>query len=112
MAPKVIQKTYTKIKRNFIEKITKNGSKIGAQGGVQRTSFSLIEPFLGTPCRPKGPHSAQREALGDQMEAKALQNGAKMDPKLIPKGAEWRENGAPSEPKLIKQSMKNKAVEW
>ena len=45
------------------------------------------------------------------MEAKELQNGAKMEPKLSPKGAKWRENGAPSEPKLIKQSVKNKAVE-
>ena len=45
------------------------------------------------------------------MEAKELQKEAKMDPKLTPKGAKWRENGAPSEPKLIKQSMKNKAVE-
>ena len=67
--------------------------------------------FLGTPCRPKGPHSAQGEALGGQMEARELQNGAKMDSKLSPKGATWRENEALSEPKLIKQSMKNKAVE-
>ena len=45
------------------------------------------------------------------MEAKELQNGAKMDSKLSAKGATWRENEALSEPKLIKQSMKNKAVE-
>ena len=45
------------------------------------------------------------------MEAKGLQNGSKMEPKLSPKGAKWAENGAPSEPKLIKQSVKNKAVE-
>ena len=65
----------------LFEKSTEINAKMtpfGSQGGLQRTSFSLIGPFLGTPCRPKGPHSAQGEALGGQMEAKELQNGAKM----------------------------------
>ena len=105
--PKNVHKNQKKFHRKIDQKWLQNWSP----GGVQRTSFSLIGPFLGTPCRPKGPHSAQGEALGGQMEAKELQNGAKMEPKLSPKGAKWRENGAPSEPKLIKQSVKNKAVE-
>ena len=40
-----------------------------------------------------------RRLQGGQMEAKELQNGAKMEAKRSKKS---RENGAPSDPKLIK----------
>ena len=107
MAPIVIQKTYTKIKRNFFEKLTKNGSKIGAQGGSNEPAFRSLDPSWGHPAAQRDPTVPK----GRPWEAKWRPRSSKMEPKWSPKGAKWRENGAPSEPKLIKQSVKNKAVE-
>ena len=107
MTPKVIQKTYTKIKRNFIEKLTKNGSKIGAQGGSNEPAFRSLDPSWGHPAAQRDPTVPK----GRPWEAKWRPRSSKMEPKWSPKGAKWRENGAPSEPKLIKHSVKNKAVE-
>ena len=37
--------------------------QFGSPGGVQRTRFSLTEPLLRTPWRPRRPRSAPGEAL-------------------------------------------------
>ena len=56
-----------------VAKITKKLSKSVTPGGVQRTNFSLLEPLLGAPWRPRGPQSAPGEAqrpAKDQQRAK------------------------------------------
>ena len=80
---------------------------LGAKMGPKLSQIRAQNPGISLTFRATLPRRLQ----GGQMEAKELQNGAKMEPKWSPKGAKWRENGTPSEPKLIKQSVKNKAVE-
>ena len=110
MTPKVIQKTYTNIKRNFIEKLIKNDSKIGAQGGSNEPAFRSLDPSWGHPAAQRDPTVPK----GRPWEAKWRPRSSKMEPKWSQNWAQREpngENGAPSEPKLIKQSVKNKAVE-
>ena len=66
MAPKVIRKMYTKNNRNFIEKLTKNDSKIGAQGGSNEPAFRSLD-LLGATLPPKDSHSVPGETFGSQM---------------------------------------------
>ena len=80
-------KNVHKNRQKFYRKIDQKWLRNWSPGGVQRTSVSLIGPFLGTPCRPKGPHSAQGEALGGQMASRS----SKMEPK-------WSQTWAQREP--------------
>ena len=79
MAPKVIQKTYTKIKRNFIEKLTKNDSKIGAQGGSNEPAFRSLNPSWGHPAAQRDPTVPK----GRPWEAKWRPSSSKMEPKSM-----------------------------
>ena len=82
MAPKVIQKTYTKIDRNFIEKLTKNGSEIGAQGGSNEPAFRSLDRSWGHPAAQRDPTVLKGrpwEAKWRQGAPKWSQNGAKLE---------------------------------
>ena len=85
--------------------------KLEPRGGPTNQLFAHWT-LLGDTLPPKGtpqcPRGGPGRPNGGQGAPKWSQNGAKIEPKE----AKWRENGAPSEPKLIKQSVKNKAVEW
>ena len=101
MAPKVIQKTYTKIKRIFIEKLTKNGFKIEAQGGSNEPVFRSLDPSWGHSAAQRDPTVTKGslwEAKWRQGASKLSQNGAKLELKGSQMETKWRA----SEPKLIK----------
>ena len=99
MEPKWLQKSMKKSMQFLTQKIAVFGAQMvpkWSQNGAQNPGISWT--FRATlPRRPQG----------GQMEAKELQNGAKMEPKWSPKGAKWRENGASSKPKMDQTPIKN-----
>ena len=100
--PKILTKIQSKINAFFIKKnienLCKNELILGGQGGSNEPAFRSLD-LLGDTLPPKGPHSAQGEALGGQMEAKELQNEAKMEPNGGQGAPKWSQNGAKIEPK-------------
>ena len=87
-----------KLMKKSMQFLTRKQSFFGAKMVPKRSQNGDQNPGNSWTFRATLPRRLQ----GGQMEAKELQNGAKMEPKWSPKGAKWTENGAPSEPKLIK----------